>query len=54
MTRRIRRYPGEDPAKAIARASRKSWWPRRMHDDPILLPGGRRWAWQTTEEDRDG
>lgn len=50
MTRRIRRYPGEDPARAIARAERKSWWPQRMHDDPIPLPGGRRWAWQTTEE----
>ena len=55
MTRRIRRYPGEDAVKAIDRASRKAWWSTRMHDDPVPLPGGRRWAWQTTEkEDRDG
>lgn len=49
MIRRLRRYPGETTARAIARASRKSWWPMRTHDDPAVTPGGR-WCWTTTEQ----
>ena len=49
MIRRIRKYPGESVAKAIARASRKRWWPLRTHDEPSLMPGGLRWYWTTTE-----
>ena len=42
--RMVRAYPGKDSGDAIARASRKAWWPRRAHDEPILM--GKRWCWQ--------
>ena len=41
--RTLRRYPGETAERAIGRAARASWWPRRTSDAPI--PTRNRWAW---------
>lgn len=41
--RMVRAYPGKDSGDAIARASRKAWWPRRKSDAPVASRGW--WCW---------
>lgn len=44
--RTLRRYPGESSERAISRASKKPWWPRRATTEPT--PTLSRWAWIAT------